>query len=112
MNMKIFNILTNLICETLQSDRDTNIYWFSTNKCNVFSNKIHFNERIKQRTLNLTNQILTEKVKRTLQEISKQGYLDNVIKEQTILVYFKLTDLCYVLAINPSTSHFTCENEM
>ena len=67
----IFNDLTNLIYEVIQSDRDINHYWFSTNKCNVFSNVKHFQTRINQRLGKLTGSILNEKVKRALQEINK-----------------------------------------
>ena len=107
----IFDQLSNLICEIIQSDRDTNHYWFSTNKCNIFSNVKHFKMRMNQRIGNLTASILKEKLKRSLQEIKDLGYLDNVKEEFNVLVYFKQTDLCYVIAINPSTSYMTCDNE-
>ena len=67
--------------------------------------------RMNQRIGNLTASILKEKLKRSLQEIKDLGYLDNVKEEFNVLVYFKQTDLCYVIAINPSTSYMTCDNE-
>ena len=52
-----------------------------------------------------------KKLKEHYKKLTNYGYFDNITEEFNILVYFKQTDLCYVIALNPPNSRMTCDNE-